>query len=149
MADQLITVTTDNAILGAVVAKLREDRDPPMRQQELADALGVSASAWSRVEKGDSELSAPQLWRLTYLLGVSADHVFELANHLKAELTKRGIEIKPQSVWREIGATKAAVSSSASIAGLAQHGLIPLVGPALIGLASALWAVSRKNKDER
>lgn len=149
MADQLIAVTTDNAILGAVIAKLREDRDPPMRQQDLADALGVSASAWSRVEKGDSELSAPQLWRLTDLLGVSANHVFELADQLKASLTKRGIEIKPQSVWREIGATKAAVSSSASIAGLAQHGFIPLVGPALIGLAASLWAISCEKKEKR
>lgn len=146
MAELVTTVTTENAILGAVLAKLREDRHPPMRQQEVAAALEVSASAWSRVEKGDSELSAPQLWRLTSILGVSADHVFELADRLKLSLIERGIEVKPQSVWREIGAGKAAVSSAAAIGALAQHGLIPLVGPALVGLAASLLAAASERK---
>jgi transcriptional regulator with XRE-family HTH domain len=146
MNENVTTVTTENAILGVVLARLREDMHPPLRQQEVADALEVSPSAWSRVEKGDSELSALQLWRLTAILDVKADHVFELANQLKSNLMERGVQIKPQSVWREIGAGKAAVSSAAAIGALAQHGIIPVVGPVLAGLAAGLWAAKSDKK---
>ena len=148
MPERITNVTTDNAILGAVISLLREQHAPPMQQQELAAKMGLSASAWSRVEKGDTELSAAQIWMLSKLFIISSDRIFEMADQIKEDLKRKGVAVQPQSAWKELSKSKSITASGTAIAGLAASGLIPVFGPVLFGIVSGIMASRKIRKND-
>src|SRR5690606_16541434 len=94
-----IHATTEGAALGGVIAYLRSRRIPPMPQQELASAVGgMSASAWSRIEKGETELTALQLAKAAAALGTDVNTILRLTNDMIAKLRESGIEVEAQTL---------------------------------------------------
>lgn len=122
------TVTTSGAILGQVIVKLRALSG--LKQNELADAVGISPSTWSRIEKGDSGLSIDQLRATAKALGVSAALILEMVEESEKEVTARGIEVKP--TWVVGAASGIAVSAVAGSA--LGSAVLPVIGTALGGL---------------
>jgi len=86
-------VTTSNAVLGAVLAKLRSLQG--LKQIDLAEAVGVGTSTWSRVEKGEGDLSIDQLRLAAKALGSTASQIIEIAEAAEMEAIKSGISMKP------------------------------------------------------
>jgi len=86
-------VTTSSAVLGAVLAKLRSLQG--LKQIDLAEAVGVGTSTWSRVEKGEGDLSIDQLRLAAKALGSTASQIIEIAEAAEMEAIKSGISMKP------------------------------------------------------
>lgn len=126
MAD-IDAVTTFPAVLGAVLVKLRTEKG--MKQGDLAAAIGLGASTWSRIEKGDSGLSIDQLRLVAKALDVTPGLILEMVETAEKEVADHGIRIEPS--W----------SSLIPALGLA----VPLLGPAL----SVLIAVAITNYREK
>lgn len=86
-------VTTSSAVLGAVLIKLRALQG--LKQSDIAEVVGVGTSTWSRVEKGEGELSIDQLRLAAKALGYTAGQIIEIAEAAELEAIKSGISIKP------------------------------------------------------
>lgn len=84
-------VTTSGAVLGALIVKLRTDKG--MIQGDLAAAINISPSTWSRIERGESGLSIEQLKNVAKVLGVAPWHILKLADDEEKALRNRGIYI--------------------------------------------------------
>ena len=127
-------VTTYSAVLGAVLAQSRDEKK--LTQQDLAKAVGVSGSTWSRIEKGSNPVTTDQLRRAAKALGMSGSEVLNLAEQNVGDLNTRGIEV------REI--------DSDSVKGLEQQlaflvaaGSVPIIGPVLVAIIAANMARDR------
>lgn len=141
-------VTTYAALLGAVFAQLRAAKG--MKQGELAEAVGIGASTWSRIEKGESSLSTEQLMLAARALRVSPMKVFEIAEEASREAAKFGIAVELSA--RQAGSKGAAGSEEgnplgAMFSGLTTAGVakglgfvIPVVGQLLGGLVGTIVA---------
>jgi len=67
-----------------------------MTQRQLADAVGVGQSTWSRVETGISGLNVEQLQAAARVLGCTGARVLELADTAAAQLADRGVLVLDQ-----------------------------------------------------
>lgn len=138
MADVEI-VTTSGAILGQILVKLRNEAG--LKQNELAEAVGLSPSTWSRIEKGDSGLSIDQLRAAARALGVSSGQILEMLETAEKEVSGRGVDVKP--TW-EAGSVKNI------LIGAVVGPVLPLVGAALGSLlATLLTDDTRKDEKKR
>lgn len=142
MSSASSVVTTSAAILGAVLARLRKEKN--LTQDELGRAAGVGATTWSRIEQGSSQLSTEQLRAAAKALGVSAAFVMNKADELEEELKAQGIVVGdvPPKAWA--GASSGGVLDTlrpylAVIGAAATPLLIPLAGAALAGLIAKYW----------
>ena len=90
---QLKPVATYAGVLGAVLARQRSARG--MTQAQLAEAVGLSQSAWSRVENGSSAATADQLALAAGVLGVSPGKLVSDADQAAASLSRRGVRVVP------------------------------------------------------
>ena len=133
---EAINITSENAVLGAVIVRLREEHIPPMLQKDLAKQLELTDTAWSRVEKGETELSAAQLRKISNFFGVSADHIFDLAEMVYRELMVKGIGVKSQAEMKGISKSL----GPGALAAISASGFIPVFGPVLGGIVSATLA---------
>ena len=61
------------------IRDLREDRD--VKQQTLADLLGVAQNTYSQYETGKREWTAPILIKLAKFYGTSVDYLLDLTNN--------------------------------------------------------------------
>lgn len=130
-------VTTKLAVLGLVIVKLREKRSPPIMQLELAEMMGVSASSWSRIEKGETQLTASQLRDLAKIFSVSCDRLFELADEEEVILKNSGVNVMTSEEFKKIAKAVSEAGIGVSIVGaLAAGGVFPLFGAALIGYSA-------------
>jgi len=121
----LQNVTTHQAVLGAVIARLRSDSG--LKQTDLAEALGITPSAYSRLEKGESAMSTEQLRLLAERLKVSASHILELTDEASAALSDdSGVTVK--SLSREAWTAGAMVAA----------GFMPIAGAVLGALVGNL-----------
>lgn len=137
--------TTHRAVLGAVLQKLKKEGALDLKQSDLAEAAGVGASTWSRVEKGDNPLTTEQLRKVAARLGTRPSTILALAEESAKELEAKGIavldEFPGSSAESEdevnekegVSAAKAAAIASMTIA-------VPLVGPVLGGIVAGLSA---------
>jgi transcriptional regulator with XRE-family HTH domain len=152
---EISSVTTSAAILGAVLARLRKEKN--MTQEELGKTVGVGATTWSRIEQGSSQLSTEQLRAAAKTLGVSATFVMGTAEEVEEELKAKGILVcdVPPKDW--IGASLNLTSDAwrpyldkiAAIGAAASPLLIPLAGAALGGLIAKYWPdKSSENADD-
>lgn len=140
---EISSVTTSAAILGAVLARLRKDKN--LTQEELGKAAGVGATTWSRIEQGSSQLSTEQLRAAAKALGVSSAFVLGKAEELEEEFKAKGIvvgDVHPKD-WAGVnsGGVLDALRPYLGVLGAAAAGplLIPLAGAALGGLIAKYW----------
>lgn len=61
------------------IRDLREDRD--VKQQTLADLLGVAQNTYSQYETGKIEWTAPISIKLAKFYGTSVDYLLDLTNN--------------------------------------------------------------------
>jgi transcriptional regulator with XRE-family HTH domain len=82
------------ALVGQVILQHRNRRG--LHQNELAGALGITQSAYSRIEKGDTTISIPQLRVMARRLGVDASVLLEEADALAKRLRAQGVEVSDE-----------------------------------------------------
>ena len=67
--------------IGARVKKLREERG--IKQEYIADEMGITQSSYGRLEKNDNRLTATKLIKIAEILNVSVSVFFgEKANNI-------------------------------------------------------------------
>lgn len=125
--------TTSNAVLGHLLALVRRRRH--ITQAQVAEALGLAGSTWSRVEKGETPITVEQLRVVADKLDVDAATLLVLAEQAEDALRGSGFLIgagivsKTESDRAKLGFLGAAVSSVGALA--FGNGALPLVGTAL------------------
>jgi transcriptional regulator with XRE-family HTH domain len=148
MPHPLRNATTEGAVLGGIIAQLRAARSPEMAQQELAREMGLSASAWSRVEKGETELTALQLKKVAQVVGVDATTILELVDKMAKRLKEEaGIEVESTTVKGLVSGHAAAISSAGVVAVAVAGAVVPVIGPVLGGLLGAYMSARANKKD--
>ena len=86
-----VTGTTYQAIVGEVIVLRRKDMG--LNQADLAQRIGISQSAWSRVEKGLSNLTVEQLTKVASVLGVAPNQIIAEADQAKVALQHDGVQV--------------------------------------------------------
>jgi len=61
--------------LGKIIRRLRESTNPRRSQQEIASALGITQTGYSRYESGAVPITVPTLARLCGMIGVRVQDV--------------------------------------------------------------------------
>jgi transcriptional regulator with XRE-family HTH domain len=112
------TVTTYAALLGAVLCHARTAQNA--KQSDIASAVGVGPSTWSRIERGESSLSTDQLKAAADFLQMSPARILKAVEAAEEETAARGIQC--ESV---IGGHRLAASDAVAL------GLVPVVGNSL------------------
>jgi len=113
------------AIVGAILLAKRKELG--LSQAEMADAVGVNVSTWSRVENGDSALTIEQLASAAEALKARPSSIIEVAERKLEELKMRGI---------------ATGANRSDLAAIAAMGAIPLAGSALVGVLGPIGALA-------
>lgn len=78
-------------VIGATLVVTREERG--VLQWAVAEAVGVSGSTWSRIERGKSALAVDQLARAAAALGVTPGAVASRADAAARALRGRGVAV--------------------------------------------------------
>ena len=88
---QTTPVVTYPALVGKILAQMREAR--AMKQGEMASALGMSQSAYSRLESGDSVINISQLRRICTQLNLKPSEVLSLADEYSEKLNMQHVDV--------------------------------------------------------
>lgn len=84
-------VVTYPALVGKILARQRERLG--MKQGDLATALGLSQSAYSRLEAGESVINLTQLRNVCAQLGVSPSQVLGWADQYEMQLRQQNVDV--------------------------------------------------------
>lgn len=84
-------IVTYPSLVGKLLAQRREQIG--IKQGELAAALGMSQSAYSRWESGESVLNLAQLRNVCAQLGVAPAQVLQAADQYESLLHRQGVEV--------------------------------------------------------
>jgi transcriptional regulator with XRE-family HTH domain len=122
---EMKTVTTYGAILGAVLGQIRTTGG--LKQSDLAEAVGIGASTWSRIEKGESALSTDQLKLAADALKIPPGRILDMVEMAEKATAQKGITLEP------IGKAQWTAASTATALGL-----IPVVGSLLGGIVGTV-----------
>ena len=101
--------TTYQAVLGRLIAQKRQQKQ--MDQGEMAAAVGVSRSTWSRIEAGESALSMDQLAKVASKLNLPLGALMVEADEVAGKLRAQGVEVldsRDQTSAAKFGKTAAA-----------------------------------------
>jgi transcriptional regulator with XRE-family HTH domain len=79
------------AVVGQVLASIREQRKE--KQGDIAARVGLSQSAYSRLEKGDSVMNLAQLHKVCAELGESPSSVLHRADTVEKQLKAQGVQV--------------------------------------------------------
>lgn len=90
--DNLKPATTFPAITGRILVNLRKNGG--IGQDELAEAIGITQSTLSRVERGESALTVDQLAKAARKLGIKASKILDLADDAVDEISAQGINVQ-------------------------------------------------------
>lgn len=111
-----VTGTTYQTIVGEVIVLRRKDLG--LNQADLAERIGMSQSAWSRVEKGLSNLTVEQLTKVASVLRVAPNQIISEADQAKLALESDGIQVagtkSDATGWLLLGAAAVALVIMAS-----------------------------------
>lgn len=118
---EINAVTTTGAVLGAVIASLRNTAG--LKQSDLGEIAGVGPSTWSRIEKGESGLSIDQLRLIARALGYTPGEILNMAEAAEVEAQAKGIEVQP------LGTSISSIVLGAAV--------IPVLGSALVAFIGA------------
>jgi transcriptional regulator with XRE-family HTH domain len=64
-----------------------------LHQSQIADAIGLSRSAYSRIESGDTSMTLSQLRPVARVLGLAPSQLLTEADHYAAQLEVSGVSI--------------------------------------------------------
>ena len=120
-----IAVASYPSLVGAVLSSIR--RAQGRSQAELAQALGLNVSTWSRIENGESALTVEQLALAAEFLKIEPSTILRATEEKVVELDKRGIATSVNRLNFEA---------------IAAAGAIPLVGASLLGTLSPIGALA-------
>ena len=126
--------TTYQAVLGRLIAQKRQEKQ--MDQGEMAEAVGVSRSTWSRIEAGDSALNLDQLAKAANKLGLSLGALMVEADEIADALRKQDVEVldgRDQTSAARVGKTAAAT--------------VAFLGGAVLGGIVAAIMADKNSKD--
>lgn len=82
------------AVVGQILASIREHRGE--KQGDIAARVGLSQSAYSRLEKGDSVMNLAQLHKVCAELGEKPSVVLERADTIEKQLKAKGVQVLPE-----------------------------------------------------
>ncbi len=125
--------TTYQAVIGRVIVRIRKDLS--VEQAELATAVGVNQSTWSRIERGESSMSVEQLIIAAEYLKIKPSAVFWEVEVAIQELKQQGLVI------RTLKNTEKKAGNGLAMVGVASLG-------ALVGAAVARSGMNDK-KDKQ
>lgn len=80
-----------SALLGQVIKQRRTSQG--VDQVDMASALGVSQSAYSRIESGDTTMNVWQLRTCAELLDVSPSRLLEQVQRHEHQLSSQGVKV--------------------------------------------------------
>ena len=80
-----------NTLVGKAIESQRNAKQ--ITQTEMAQALGIGQSAYSRLEGGQAAMSLAQLRKVASALDVSANSLLSTADKWALELERRGVEV--------------------------------------------------------
>lgn len=80
-------LTSYSAIVGQVLFNLRQERD--IKQGDMASAVNIGQSTWSRIEKGEVALSIDQLARAADYLGCLPSDVLRWADQAAEQIKQK------------------------------------------------------------
>lgn len=137
--------TTYPALVGSILAALRKQAEPSLTQLQVAEAVGVSVSTWSRIETGETALTVEQLAIAASALGTSPGAILGAADIKTIELLEKGVDTR----WAREEQT--ALASAIRLTGVSLARSIGKVEPAGIVPSAALERMSMmlaSTKDE-
>jgi transcriptional regulator with XRE-family HTH domain len=82
---------TYNALIGQIIQRRRKQLS--LDQSVLANGLGISQPAYSRLESGNNVISLIQLRKIASLLKTRSFEILHEAEKLEYELQKQGVSI--------------------------------------------------------
>lgn len=80
-----------NALVGQILQRHREALGKS--QGEVAQAIGLTQSAFSRVESGQTALTVSHLRSLSATLGTTAEKILSDADSLAKQLQAKGVQV--------------------------------------------------------
>ncbi len=83
--------TTYPAIVGGVLAQIRNQAG--LRQEQLAQALGITQATLSRIEKGQSSITVEHLRLAAPRLGSTPSQILSYADQTELSMHSRGIVV--------------------------------------------------------
>jgi transcriptional regulator with XRE-family HTH domain len=91
---KLQVATSYPAVLGRLLTQARSVKG--LDQSRVAEAVGVSQSTWSRIEKGEIALTIEQLAAACGELGVQPSDILQQTDLAARRLTDRGVTVTPK-----------------------------------------------------
>ena len=88
---QIQPVVTYPALVGRLIVQRREQIG--LKQGQVATALGISQSAYSRLESGDSILNLSQLRNVCAQLGIGPARLLQEAEQCELQLRSQGVNV--------------------------------------------------------
>jgi len=108
--------TTYQAVIGRVIVRIRKDLS--VEQAELATAVGVNQSTWSRIERGESSMSVEQLIIAAEYLKIKPSAVFWEVEVAIQELKQQGLVIRTLKNTEKKAGNRLAMVGVASLGAL-------------------------------
>lgn len=84
-------VVTYPALVGRLLTRRREELG--LKQGTLAESIGLSQSAYSRLESGESVLNLSQLRNVCSQLRISPAQILHAADQHEAQLRQQGVDV--------------------------------------------------------
>jgi transcriptional regulator with XRE-family HTH domain len=103
-------ITGYSAVVGAVLAAVR--RDAGLDQQAMAEKVGITQSAWSRIETGTTQITVGQLATAARVLRETPSGILKTADALANELSRGGVRVEDR-MPQEANASAIIVSAAA------------------------------------
>lgn len=80
-----------NMLVGTIIQRLREKAG--LSQAALAKTVGLTQSAYSRIESGQTALTISLLRTISIALGSSPEEVLSKADSLSKQLIEKGVDV--------------------------------------------------------
>lgn len=107
-------VVTYPAIVGGVLSDLRKRAN--LRQEDVAKAIGVAQTTWSRIETGQSSATVEYLKLAADHLGYPPSDILHFADQAAFHLKNQGVVIK--ITREEVDFKAAAIVSAVALAAI-------------------------------
>jgi len=120
-----------------------------MKQGDLAAAVGIGASTWSRIEKGESGLSIEQLRLAAKALSVTPAHILEMLEKAEEEVVSHGVRIDTENFSSKNISSSVSDGLAGIAAGAALGSVIPIIGTALGAMIGGVLANYLKDDDKK
>lgn len=108
--------TSYPAIIGRILEHQRKEAG--YDQAAFAEQMGLTQSAWSRIERGQSGLSIEHLLKISKILNTQPHKIVADADYATKQLERKGIEVHPNVIT--------ATDKAVAILGLAALGVMIL-----------------------